>query len=650
MPRIIPLLLLLLTGFARLVSADDAAPTAEQRAELRAGLEKLQSAIERLPATGPRHRQQREDVAVYAKAVEWILRHDEWFKPGYVDDTRKVIAAGLERAAALTAKEAKWGTSAGKHILAYRSSIDGSLQPYAITLPEGFDQQPQRRWPLYIVLHGRNGNLNEVNFIRSFDGKPAPPEQTWIQIDVYGRGNNAFRWAGESDIFEALRNAELRYPIDSRRITLWGFSMGGAGAWHLGLHHPSRWSSVGAGAGFVDYYKYQKKTEQLPDWQHRALRIYDAVDYTLNLSVVPFITYGGENDSQLLASLTVKEAAEELDVPLEVLVGPGMGHKFDDASLAKFMAFHAKHSEGGRKTPPGQRTLRFTTSTLKYNHCEWLRILELLEQYEPATVESRFDDDGVLKVSTRNVAAMCIARGTADRVRLDGGSPVALEPAADGLLADVYFEMVNGAWRLLDYDASLAFEENEPRRKRHGLQGPIDDAFMQPFLCVRGTGEPWSPALDAYAQWSLARFEAEFDKWMRGKVPVIDDDDLTEEQVAGYNLVLIGDPGSNSILAKVVGELPIEWTADNLVVNGEVLDPSKQAVVMIYPNPLNPRRYVVINTGMSTHEADFKASNAWLFPKLGDASIIRFERKGDGYVETIEQGFLFDGRWGWETK
>ena len=27
--------------------------------------------------------------------------------------------------------------------------------------------------------------------------------------------------------------------------------MGGTGAWHLGLHFPSRWAAVEAGAGFV---------------------------------------------------------------------------------------------------------------------------------------------------------------------------------------------------------------------------------------------------------------------------------------------------------------------------------------------------------------------------------------------------------------
>ena len=79
-----------------------------------------------------------------------------------------------------------------------------------------------------------------------------------ITLHVFGRTNNAYRWAGEADVFEAIEAVKRNYPIDDRRIVLRGFSMGGAGAWHLGLHHPSLWSSVEAGAGFTETRHYAK--------------------------------------------------------------------------------------------------------------------------------------------------------------------------------------------------------------------------------------------------------------------------------------------------------------------------------------------------------------------------------------------------------
>lgn len=76
--------------------------------------------------------------------------------------------------------------------------------------------------------------------------------------------------------------------------------MGGAGAWHLGLHYPALWCSVEAGAGFTDTWKHGKlDPKTLPVWRVNAAHIYDSVDYALNAFDVPIIAYGGENDPQL---------------------------------------------------------------------------------------------------------------------------------------------------------------------------------------------------------------------------------------------------------------------------------------------------------------------------------------------------------------
>ncbi|HUG18921.1 MAG TPA: prolyl oligopeptidase family serine peptidase, partial [Planctomycetaceae bacterium] len=548
------------------------------------------------------------DVEVFAKAAEWILRHDEFYKPDYVQQTEQVLAAGMIRAEQFAARENIWGTSPGKSILGYYSEVDGSAQPYALTLPNNFDPDQPGRWPLHVVLHGRAATMNEVNFIARHDAKPAPKDQTWIQLDVFGRTNNAYRWSGETDVFEAIRNAQQRFRIDDKRITLHGFSMGGAGAWHLGLHHPSKWSSVGPGAGFVDTYKYQKMKEKLPDIQHLTLGIYDAVDYALNAANVPVCTYGGELDAQLLASTTTVDAAKELGVEIKLIVGPNMGHKFDPVSQQEFMKFHLAASEAGRPTFPGLRTIRFTTRTLKYNRCEWLTIEELIEQYQPTTVEGTIEDDQV-HLTTENVAALKLSRDIARTATIDG-KVLPLADAADNLLPDVLYVREEGEWSLVDYDQTRRFDANPGPRKRHELQGPIDDAFMDSFVCVRGTGAPWSKNQQAWSEFVLARFEREFDKWLRGKIRIVNDKDVTQEMIGKSHLILFGDPGSNSVIAQVLEELPVSWTKTEIIANGQTHDVNTRGLAMIYPNPLNRRRYVVINSGHTFHEEQFKASNA----------------------------------------
>ena len=629
------------------VQAQSATP--EQVKEIREEMKELLVAVVGVPVESRAGRFV-DDALVYRKAAEWILRHNEFYKPRYFEDTLAALRTGIERAKTLSeqpdVRRPDWLDRTGTVILAYRSKVDGSLQPYALTLPEGIEPRSPKRWPLHVKLHGRGGTLNEVSFIAAHDGKPLKEGQDWIQLDVFGRVNNAYRWAGETDVFEALADVKRRFRIDESRITLWGFSMGGAGAWHLGMHYPSHWSSVGAGAGFVDFYRYQNVSEMLSDHQHRTLHIYDAVDYALNAFNVPTITYGGELDKQLAASLLMQEAAERDGVEIRGLVGKGMGHKFDDESLATFMAFHAQHSRKGRPRFPGPREIRFVTWTPKYNQCEWLTIEELTEIYEPATAESIDTGDGPLHLETTNIDALRIARGLGGEIEIDGDGPFSLDEAGDGLLPDVYFVRENDVWEVLDYEQSLEFPSNPERRKRRDLQGPIDDAFMQPFVCVRGTGTPWSKPHQHWADWTLARFEQEFDKWMRGEVRTIDEADVTEPVIADHNLILFGDPGSNSILAKVFDELPIDWTKHGITIDGVTYDPATHGLSLIYPNPLNPRRYVVINSGMTTHEKDFKASNSWLFPKLGDVAVQRFERQADGsYAESVEWAALFDSSW-----
>ncbi|MCA8997237.1 MAG: prolyl oligopeptidase family serine peptidase [Planctomycetaceae bacterium] len=631
--------LFVLPAFA--IGQNDAkGPTSEEKQALRRQTREFREQLKSVPDT-----KQALDLQVCVKAAEWILRHDEFLRPDYLKKTHRVLEIGQQRLDRFRSGNVEWWKSPGQHALAYRSRIDGSIQPYVVTVPESFEAHENKRWPLYIVLHGRNGTLTEASFIANADGKPAPPEQTWIQLDVYGRGNNAYRWAGETDVFEAMADVGKRFKIDDRRITLWGFSMGGAGAWSLGLHHPSKWASAGAGAGFVDFYNYQKKAEPLPDYQHQTLSIYDSDKYALNLSIVPMIGYGGENDSQLVASETIREWAEEFGVPLQTLIGPGMGHKFDPESLKTFMSFLGENNQKGRPSFPGKKEFRFVTYTLKYSECEWLTVHEMEVPYERTTVSSMINDRGELELATKNVTALSVARGVGDTISIDDSEKFSLSDAAGGNLPDVYFVLDVGGWRLLDYDDSLEFIDNPDQQKRPGLQGPIDDAFMEPFVCVTPTGSPWSQNLWDYAEWNLQRFQWEFDKWMRAHPRVVADGDLTDEQMEKHHLILFGDPGNNAVLKKVVDRLPLTWKPDSIEFGGKSYSTQDHAVVLVYPNPLNPRKYVVINSGMTMHEQDFKASNSWLFPKLGDHAVIRFEKTDDGFRETTVSAGIFDSDW-----
>ncbi len=633
-------------------SAAELEPLIQQREKLRSAVEELRSKPELQSRDG---QALLADVAVFEKAATWMLRFEEFPKKDYVDQLRKVLENGITRAEQLKNGKADWELRTGMTACGYVSAIDGSLQPYVVTLPEGVNPKAGSRWPLHVVLHGRADQMNEVNFIHRMDGKPLPKkdgqaEQHWIQLDVYGRGNNAYRWAGETDVFEAMADVKRRFRIDADRITLHGFSMGGAGAWHLGMHFSSLWSSVGPGAGFVDYYRYQKKDpnqaeQRLPEPQHSTLGIYDSIDCALNAFNVPVCTYGGEKDTQLLAGASMTEAAKQLEVSIKLIVGPNMGHAFDPESQQEFMAFHLEKSANGKPRFGERKHIRFTTRSLRYNSCDWLAIEEIDKVYDPATVGAKVNGDGDVEITTTNVAALRLNRDIGTDAIIDG-TVLECRAAGGGLLPEVYFVKQDSGWQVLDYDESRGFSENSDGHKRQGLQGPIDDAFMSSFVCVRATGAPWNETSQHWANWTLDRFSKEFAQWMRGDIRIVDDTAVDEKLLATNHLILFGDPSSNAVLKKIVSSLPVEWTKEHIRIGKQEWNSADHGLSLIFPNPLNSKKYVVINSGQTFHDKEFRSTNAMLFPRLGDIAVQKFSvGKSGRFEEQTVWANVFDANW-----
>ena len=87
------------------------------------------------------------------------------------------------------------------------------------------------------------------------------------------------------------------------------------------------------------------------------------------------------------------------------------------------------------------------------------------------------------------------------------------------------------------------------------------------------------------------------------------------------NLILWGDPGSNRVLARIADKLPIRWTSAGIMVGKETFPAATHALIAIYPNPLNPSRYVVLNSGPTQREFDY-LNNARQVPKLPDYAVV----------------------------
>jgi hypothetical protein len=298
-------------------------------------------------------------------------------------------------------------------------------------------------------------------------------------------------------------------------------------------------------------------------------------------------------------------------------------------------AFHDEHATKGSEVYP--RKVRFATYTLKYNKAGWVAIQRMIEHYRRATVEGEVEGE-MATLRTDNVAVIAVAREVGEKLRLDG-QEFPLREAVGGLLPDVYFRKLDKGWEMLDHDGSLAIQKNDRGAKHPGLQGPIDDAFDAPFLCVRGTGTPNNPKVQAWADARLDRFAADWSRFLRGEVRIKKDVDVTEQDIEEHHLILFGDPGSNRLIARVLPELPMTWTAAEVGIV-ENFPATDHAPVLIGVNPLNRLRYVVINSGHTFGAREFNGTNALLYPHLGDHAVIKI-----GEADEVKAGGYFNEKW-----
>jgi hypothetical protein len=203
----------------------------------------------------------------------------------------------------------------------------------------------------------------------------------------------------------------------------------------------------------------------------------------------------------------------------------------------------------------------------------------------------------------------------------------------------VHFRKTGAKW------AIVASAEIPGFHKRHDLQGPIDDAFLDSFVFVSPTGTPLAPAAGKWAASEEERAIAEWHRQFRGDAQVRDDKDVTDADIAGSNLILWGDPASNRVLARIADRLPVKWTADAVVLGAHRYPAATHAPILIFPNPLNPKKYVVLNSGFTFREGDY-LSNARQTPKLPDYAIVDLSVPPDGRFpgKIVEAGF-FNEQW-----
>ena len=133
----------------------------------------------------------------------------------------------------------------------------------------------------------------------------------------------------------------------------------------------------------------------------------------------------------------------------------------------------------GRQGPTSPDHIRFLTYTTRYNRDYWVSLDGLDKHYERAEIDAQRTDGGAsYDIKTKNLTRLVLRETEhANEIKIDGQN----------------LKVKAGPEITLTEDGSDWKVDRERRRKpglhkTHALQGPIDDAFLDPFLLVRPTG------------------------------------------------------------------------------------------------------------------------------------------------------------------
>jgi predicted esterase len=135
------------------------------------------------------------------------------------------------------------------------------------------------------------------------------------------------------------------------------------------------------------------------------------------------------------------------------------------------------------------------------------------------------------------------------------------------------------------------------------VHGPIEAAFAAPVLIVEGTT---GTAADRAVVHGLAEeMRTEWRKAYFVDCPTKKDSQVTDADIRKYNLVLIGDKATNSLIHRMGDRLPLYATATGVLVGGHAYPGERLGYEFIAGNPLNQDRQVVV-IGMN-HWAESKS-------------------------------------------
>ena len=488
--------------------------------------------------------------------------------------------------------------------LAYTDEVDGSTQFCRAYLPAHYDAT--ERWPVIVNLHGfapANPPYSETVDVGKRHDATADRYGV-ILLEPYGRGNSQYAAIGEQDVLHCLAVAKQRFNIDDDRVYLTGESMGGSGTWLIASHHPDLFAAAAPIFGGFDYRIdpgwdggfVNPGADQVPE--RYTLRYQSSFRDAESLSNLPLFVTHGDSDQTVPVDFSrfAVTMLQRWNYNIRYEEIPGRGHEDLDIGdrIDSWLLAH-------RRIPVAHE-VRIRAFDLDTAGAYWARVVAFDEPLQAMEVDAAVLRPGLIRLDTRNVAAIRLAppaelRGPSALQIVWNGRPFKVTPDAQGAV-------------LLTEPGTKAL----PGDKRPGLEGGLSNIIATPFAVVMGTISS-DPRLRALCRDKADAFVQQWVNWQHVKPRLFKDTEITPADERRYSLILVGGADANLISRRLMPRLPLRVDADAVTIDGERFAARDAVVQMIYPSPVSPARYVMVVASTSADGMYFwNAAGLWNMP------------------------------------
>ncbi|NOZ62385.1 MAG: prolyl oligopeptidase family serine peptidase, partial [Calditrichaeota bacterium] len=504
-----------------------------------------------------------------------------------------------QAAAELKAGRNPFANQKGTFLRGYYSEIDGSVQGYALFVPEKYDgQQP---FPLVVNLHGYDPSFSswQENIFLPIFMPHTTKGGRYIVVNPFGRGNTMYQNLGEQDVLEVIAEVRRLYKIDANRIYLTGGSMGGGGTWHLGLTHSDMFAAIAPIMGPTEFafwtgFPYESASPPQKFFAEQRSPLF----YAENALNLPIFCHHGVLDDIVPIDQSRKIVAKlkKLGYDVRYVEHPNAAHGGFDPSMEESIY---DWFENLRRNPRPEKIV-LKCGDLNHASSYWVEILRFIDILQFAKIEASAKNS-LIRIETENVAQFKLKLKSCpvDKsenlvIQIDGDE---FEIASNQTFEEINFRKITNksdekfSWEIFS-------KNNEGKLiKKKGLTGPILDVFNSGFVLVYGTRGSEQENMANFA--AAINFQNQWRKWQHVSPRIKADYAITQTDIENSNLILLGSPEENLLTKKIIPHLPVQFEDDAIHFGDKIFHGKDVGIAMIYPNPLNPEHYVVIYGGNS---------------------------------------------------